>query len=154
MPPGGNMEDILKEHDRHIQQAVRRARFDKSKVKGQLERDQSEALLFAARNGNRWFWKINNIDIQILIYWEWTTLPKNCGKKKLIFSIGFRWKLIGCKTVNCIFFCGCRWLRLFFSLSLFFVLWFYFCWRAVRKVDMLLNQVALLISKYRKWMRF
>lgn len=53
MPPGGNMEEILKEHDRHIQQAVRRARFDKSKVKGQLERDQSEALLFAARNGNR-----------------------------------------------------------------------------------------------------
>lgn len=63
MPPGGNLDEMLKEHDRHIQQAVRRARFDKSKVKGQLERDQSEALLFAARNGgrsDRWFQKIQN----------------------------------------------------------------------------------------------
>ncbi|KAJ1692236.1 hypothetical protein LUZ63_008934 [Rhynchospora breviuscula] len=51
VPPGGNLDEMLKEHDRHIQQAVRRARFDKSKVKGQLEKDQSEALLFATRNG-------------------------------------------------------------------------------------------------------
>ncbi|MBA0647122.1 hypothetical protein Goklo_015031 [Gossypium klotzschianum] len=29
MPPGGNIEDILKEHERHIQQAVRRARLEK-----------------------------------------------------------------------------------------------------------------------------
>ncbi|KAL5843353.1 hypothetical protein ACOSQ4_009311 [Xanthoceras sorbifolium] len=30
MPPGGNMEDILKEHERQIQQAVRKARCEKS----------------------------------------------------------------------------------------------------------------------------
>ncbi|KAG4135980.1 hypothetical protein ERO13_D08G249850v2 [Gossypium hirsutum] len=29
MPPGGNIEDILKEHERHIQKAVRRARLEK-----------------------------------------------------------------------------------------------------------------------------
>ncbi|WOL04116.1 putative serine/threonine-protein kinase [Canna indica] len=31
MPPGGNIEDMLKEHERHIQQAVRKARVDKTK---------------------------------------------------------------------------------------------------------------------------
>ncbi|KDO51718.1 hypothetical protein CISIN_1g006004mg [Citrus sinensis] len=30
MPPGGNMEDILKEHERQIQHAVRKARLEKS----------------------------------------------------------------------------------------------------------------------------
>ncbi|KAL5205917.1 hypothetical protein ABZP36_034126 [Zizania latifolia] len=29
MPPGGNMEDMLKEHERHIQEAVRKARVSK-----------------------------------------------------------------------------------------------------------------------------
>ncbi|KQJ91857.2 hypothetical protein BRADI_4g40430v3 [Brachypodium distachyon] len=29
VPPGGNMEDMLKEHERHIQEAVRKARFGK-----------------------------------------------------------------------------------------------------------------------------
>ncbi|KAJ6793093.1 putative serine/threonine-protein kinase [Iris pallida] len=30
MPPGGNMEDMLREHERQIQQAVRKARIDKA----------------------------------------------------------------------------------------------------------------------------
>lgn len=29
MPPGGNIEDMLKEHERHIQEAVRKARLSK-----------------------------------------------------------------------------------------------------------------------------
>ncbi|XP_038989511.1 probable serine/threonine-protein kinase At1g54610 [Phoenix dactylifera] len=33
MPPGGNIEDMLKEHERQIQQAVRKARLDKVKTK-------------------------------------------------------------------------------------------------------------------------
>lgn len=33
MPPGGNVEDMLKEHERQIQQAVRKARIDKVKTK-------------------------------------------------------------------------------------------------------------------------
>ncbi|CAN8246701.1 unnamed protein product [Cochlearia groenlandica] len=33
MPPGGNMEDILKEHERQIQEAVRKSRLEKSGTK-------------------------------------------------------------------------------------------------------------------------
>ncbi|XP_073007494.1 probable serine/threonine-protein kinase At1g54610 isoform X1 [Typha latifolia] len=33
MPPGGNVEDMLKEHERQIQQAVRKARLEKDKTK-------------------------------------------------------------------------------------------------------------------------
>lgn len=33
MPPGENIEDMLKEHERQIQQAVRKARLDKTKTK-------------------------------------------------------------------------------------------------------------------------
>ncbi|EYU22739.1 hypothetical protein ABFS82_03G121400 [Erythranthe guttata] len=33
MPPGGNMEDMLKEHERQIQEAVRKARLDKDRTK-------------------------------------------------------------------------------------------------------------------------
>lgn len=33
MPPGGNLEDMLKEHERQIQQAVRKSRIDKVKTK-------------------------------------------------------------------------------------------------------------------------
>ncbi|PIN22335.1 Cdc2-related protein kinase [Handroanthus impetiginosus] len=33
MPPGGNMEDMLKEHERQIQEAVRKARQDKVRTK-------------------------------------------------------------------------------------------------------------------------
>ncbi|KAL0917675.1 hypothetical protein M5K25_012754 [Dendrobium thyrsiflorum] len=36
MPPGGNMEELLKEHERQIQQAVRKARLDKVKTKKHL----------------------------------------------------------------------------------------------------------------------
>jgi hypothetical protein len=32
MPPGGNMEDMLKEHEKQIQQAVRKARVEKEKT--------------------------------------------------------------------------------------------------------------------------
>lgn len=31
--PSGNMDQMLKDHDRHIQEAVRRARLDKAKVR-------------------------------------------------------------------------------------------------------------------------
>lgn len=33
MPTGGNVEDMLKEHERQIQQVVRKARLDKVKSK-------------------------------------------------------------------------------------------------------------------------
>ncbi|KAL7227973.1 hypothetical protein ACSBR1_022780 [Camellia fascicularis] len=33
VPPGGNMEDMLKEHERQIQEAVRKARIDKTRPK-------------------------------------------------------------------------------------------------------------------------
>lgn len=32
MPPGGSMEDMLKEHEKHIQEAVRKARVDRDKT--------------------------------------------------------------------------------------------------------------------------
>jgi hypothetical protein len=32
VPPGGNMEDMLREHERQIQQAVRKARVDKERT--------------------------------------------------------------------------------------------------------------------------
>uniref|UniRef100_A0A0A8ZIY5 Uncharacterized protein n=1 Tax=Arundo donax TaxID=35708 RepID=A0A0A8ZIY5_ARUDO len=32
MPPGGNMEDMLREHEKQIQQAVRKARVEKEKT--------------------------------------------------------------------------------------------------------------------------
>lgn len=32
VPPGGNMDDMLKEHERQIQQAVRKARVEKEKT--------------------------------------------------------------------------------------------------------------------------
>ena len=30
MPPGGNLDEMLKEHEKQIQQAVRKARVEKS----------------------------------------------------------------------------------------------------------------------------
>ncbi|KAF8087499.1 hypothetical protein N665_0583s0008 [Sinapis alba] len=36
MPPGGNMEDVLKEHERQIQEAVRKSRLEKSATKKNL----------------------------------------------------------------------------------------------------------------------
>lgn len=39
--PAGNMDQVLKDHDRQIQEAVRRARLDKAKVrKVQVEGNQ------------------------------------------------------------------------------------------------------------------
>ncbi|KAG8066864.1 hypothetical protein GUJ93_ZPchr0004g40236 [Zizania palustris] len=43
MPHGGNMEEILKDHERQIQQAVRRARMGKARGRRYVERPQSEA---------------------------------------------------------------------------------------------------------------
>ncbi|PIA47138.1 hypothetical protein AQUCO_01400085v1 [Aquilegia coerulea] len=45
MPPGGNLDDMLKEHERQIQQAVRKARLDKVKTKNYGENAQYTALL-------------------------------------------------------------------------------------------------------------
>lgn len=36
MPPGGNMEDMLREHERQIQEAVRKARLEKERTKKNL----------------------------------------------------------------------------------------------------------------------
>ncbi|RZC73388.1 hypothetical protein C5167_048867 [Papaver somniferum] len=49
MPPGGNMDEMLREHERQIQQAVRRARIDKAKIKSYGENGQAEALLYSGR---------------------------------------------------------------------------------------------------------
>ncbi|WOL03624.1 hypothetical protein Cni_G12344 [Canna indica] len=51
LPPGGNMEEMLKEHERQIQHAVRRARYDRAKPKNYGERAQFEVLLYTNRNG-------------------------------------------------------------------------------------------------------
>ncbi|KAI7726270.1 hypothetical protein M8C21_006750, partial [Ambrosia artemisiifolia] len=46
VPPGGNMDEMLKEHERQIQHAVRRARLDKTKIKkGYADNGQRESLL-------------------------------------------------------------------------------------------------------------
>ncbi|KAF9615900.1 hypothetical protein IFM89_027007, partial [Coptis chinensis] len=47
MPPGGNLDEMLKEHERQIQQAVRKACLDKVKTKKNIgDGIQSEALLY------------------------------------------------------------------------------------------------------------
>ncbi|KAL5222185.1 hypothetical protein ABZP36_026898 [Zizania latifolia] len=51
MPPGVNMDEILRDHERQIQQAVRRARFDMGRGKSHVEKDQSESLLYTTQNG-------------------------------------------------------------------------------------------------------
>ncbi|KAI5356387.1 hypothetical protein L3X38_009282 [Prunus dulcis] len=52
MPPGGNLEEMLKEHERQIQHAVRKARLDKNKPKkANSENGQTESLLHHIRNG-------------------------------------------------------------------------------------------------------
>ena len=33
MPPGGNIEDMMKDHERRIQEAVRKSRLEKSVTK-------------------------------------------------------------------------------------------------------------------------
>ncbi|KAH0895082.1 hypothetical protein HID58_057511 [Brassica napus] len=43
--PSGNMDQVLKDHDRHIQEAVRRARIDKARVrKHQAEEDSGQQV--------------------------------------------------------------------------------------------------------------
>ncbi|OVA08086.1 Protein kinase domain [Macleaya cordata] len=51
IPPGGNMDEMLKEHERQIQQAVRKARIDKAKTRNYGDNGQSEALLRAGGKG-------------------------------------------------------------------------------------------------------
>ncbi|KAM4133879.1 hypothetical protein ACJW30_01G365600 [Castanea mollissima] len=52
MPLGGNLDEMLKEHERQIQQAVRKARLDKTKSKKtSSENGQTESLLYAGSNG-------------------------------------------------------------------------------------------------------
>lgn len=52
LPSGGNLEEILKEHERQIQNAVRKARLDKTKGKNShKDNGQSEALLCYGANG-------------------------------------------------------------------------------------------------------
>lgn len=52
MPLGGNLDEMLKEHERQIQHAVRKARLDKTKSKKtSSESGQTESLLYAGSNG-------------------------------------------------------------------------------------------------------
>nr|XP_011464923.1 PREDICTED: probable serine/threonine-protein kinase At1g09600 isoform X2 [Fragaria vesca subsp. vesca] len=52
MPPGGNLEEMLKEHEKQIQHAVRKARLDKANTKKAYgENGQTESLLHNVRNG-------------------------------------------------------------------------------------------------------
>ena len=46
MPPGGNLDEMLKEHERQIQLAVHKARLNRGRVKNYGEMGLSEALLF------------------------------------------------------------------------------------------------------------
>nr|XP_043628433.1 probable serine/threonine-protein kinase At1g54610 [Erigeron canadensis] len=51
VPPGGNMDEMLKEHERQIQHAVRKARLDKTKIKkGYVDNGQRESLLQHGNN--------------------------------------------------------------------------------------------------------
>ncbi|GMH21993.1 hypothetical protein Nepgr_023836 [Nepenthes gracilis] len=49
LPAGGNIEEMLKEHEKRIQRAVRKARFDKTK-KSHINIGQTDSLLHDARN--------------------------------------------------------------------------------------------------------
>ncbi|KAL3538489.1 hypothetical protein ACH5RR_001855 [Cinchona calisaya] len=52
LPPGGNIEEMLKEHEKQIQQAVRKARIDKHKnTKTYADNGQTESLLQYVGNG-------------------------------------------------------------------------------------------------------
>ncbi|KAM7251947.1 hypothetical protein ACFE04_023830 [Oxalis oulophora] len=46
MPPGGNLDEMLKEHERQIQNAVRKARMGKDKTKKNGMNGQTESLLY------------------------------------------------------------------------------------------------------------
>ncbi|XP_009774626.1 probable serine/threonine-protein kinase At1g09600 [Nicotiana sylvestris] len=52
MPLGGNIDEMLKEHEKQIQQAVRKARLDKNKIKKEHnDNGQTESLLHYTSNG-------------------------------------------------------------------------------------------------------
>uniref|UniRef100_A0A5B7AEY7 Protein kinase domain-containing protein n=1 Tax=Davidia involucrata TaxID=16924 RepID=A0A5B7AEY7_DAVIN len=52
LPPGGNLDEMLKEHEKRIQQAVSKARLDKTKVKKTFgDSGQTELLLHHGGNG-------------------------------------------------------------------------------------------------------
>lgn len=52
MPPGGNIDEMLKEHEKQIQQAVRKARIDRNKIRKNLtDNGQTESLLHYTTNG-------------------------------------------------------------------------------------------------------
>ncbi|KAI4367054.1 hypothetical protein MLD38_022835 [Melastoma candidum] len=54
MPPGGNMEELLKEHERQIQHAVRKARLDNAKTRnGYGKNGQTESLLYGTQAHGR-----------------------------------------------------------------------------------------------------
>ncbi|PHT41546.1 putative serine/threonine-protein kinase [Capsicum baccatum] len=52
MPPGGNIDEMLKEHEKQIQQAVRKARLERNKIKNEyIDNGQKESLLHHMSNG-------------------------------------------------------------------------------------------------------
>ncbi|CAN4110751.1 unnamed protein product [Withania somnifera] len=52
MPPGGNIDELLKEHEKQIQQAVRKARLERNKIKNEhIDNGQTESLLHYTSNG-------------------------------------------------------------------------------------------------------
>ncbi|KAI3448368.1 hypothetical protein Pfo_005033 [Paulownia fortunei] len=52
LPPGGSVEEMLKEHEKQIQIAVRKARIDKNKTrKGHTDNGQTDSLLGYVNNG-------------------------------------------------------------------------------------------------------
>ncbi|KAL0375919.1 UNVERIFIED_CONTAM: putative serine/threonine-protein kinase [Sesamum calycinum] len=53
LPPGGSVEEMLKEHEKQIQIAVRKARIDKNKTrKGYTDNGQTDSLLGYVNNGH------------------------------------------------------------------------------------------------------
>lgn len=53
MPPGGNMEDMLKEHERQIREAVRKARLEKERTKKNLYAHEQSYSFHQGNSGYR-----------------------------------------------------------------------------------------------------
>ncbi|CAK9147313.1 unnamed protein product [Ilex paraguariensis] len=52
LPPGGNIDEMLKEHDKRIQHAVRKTHLDKTNTKKAYgDNGQRESLLYYGGNG-------------------------------------------------------------------------------------------------------
>ncbi|KAM3324382.1 hypothetical protein P3S67_005533 [Capsicum chacoense] len=52
MPPSGNIDEMLKEHEKQIQQAVRKAPLERNKIKNKhMHNGQKESLLHDTSNG-------------------------------------------------------------------------------------------------------